>query len=65
MKLDSLHFALLVAIVLLAIYAFGSFREEMQIPPENRNEYSPNFSGYSPMFIGVNPYDGVLQGTGK
>jgi hypothetical protein len=34
MKLDSLHFALLVAIVLLAIYAFGSFREEMHIPPE-------------------------------
>ena len=27
MKLDSLHFALLVAIVLLAVYAFGSFRE--------------------------------------
>ena len=34
MKLDSLHFALLVAIVLLAIYAFGSFREEMHIPSD-------------------------------
>ena len=27
MKLDGLHCALLVAIVLLAVYAFGSFRE--------------------------------------
>ena len=27
MKLDSLHCALLVAIVLLAVYVFGSFRE--------------------------------------
>ena len=27
MKLDAFHCALLVAIVLLAVYAFGSFRE--------------------------------------
>ena len=27
LRLDTLHYALLVAIVLLAVYAFGSFRE--------------------------------------
>ncbi len=27
MRFDTLHFALLVAIVLLAVYGFGSFRE--------------------------------------
>ena len=30
MKLDSLHCALLVAIVLLAVYGFGRFREGAQ-----------------------------------
>ena len=31
MKLDTLHCALLVAIVLLAVYGFGSFRESVDI----------------------------------
>ena len=28
MKFDVLHFALLVCVILIAVYAFGSFREE-------------------------------------
>ena len=30
LRLDTLHYALLVAIVLLAVYVFGSFREGLQ-----------------------------------
>ena len=42
MKLDGLHCALLVAIVLLAVYGFGSFREGAGYNP---NATLNSFSG--------------------
>ena len=36
MRMDALHYALLAVVVLLAVYAFGSFREANDVSPVSR-----------------------------